>query len=528
MNQSLPTHAFFLPAPSAENSGVDFLGLRQANLDMMGDLIPATNNVTGYVRPFSLLCWIYWKFHELCERTGRSAPSSEDVRVFRERVEVLFTWGARIADAPGIPGKQASPPAGGKAVPLTFTEWKRVQTSTSLIAALWYGPASKTVTGLGFLEPVAPEFFRTVGHGITLAEALDNVLRSEPDLYGRLLDTLNFVEADEEDAASLWSLWGVATLTAAERQAFQQALYDSDAVGEYRTPLGQRSSTIALAMLHLSHCDTAASDEDIREGMYFSMSAEGVPYEVPAALDRAQRKWIILQVRQLQRYALETMLAWCEHMIIYERVHDTAALTESALARLADASFTLHLDEGIGRLIEGLDQEFSSMEDFVGRGRVDATFNPFAVMRNIRDAAAADDTSVIAQCLYGLFLCTAFAGCFADKTNIAAGGPARLSLYDLRRRLVALEDATLKQTIQFIIEALVISQHFATAVNRFDGQNQRLRLSIEEDGLIALVDKPWRPAITEDRLPTILSLAAECGLICRDGAEGYILAQGNT
>ena len=54
----------------------------------------------------------------------------------------------------------------------------------------------------------------------------------------------------------------------------------------------------------------------------------------------------------------------------------------------------------------------------------------------------------------------------------------------------------------------------------------RLRLSIEEDGLVALVDQPWRPAITENRLPIILSLAADCGLIWRDGDEGYVLAQG--
>jgi len=51
-------------------------------------------------------------------------------------------------------------------------------------------------------------------------------------------------------------------------------------------------------------------------------------------------------------------------------------------------------------------------------------------------------------------------------------------------------------------------------------------LSIEEDGLVALVDQPWRPAITENRLPIILSLAADCGLIWRDGDEGYVLAQG--
>lgn len=471
MNQTLPPHAFFLPAPSAENNGVDFLGLRQANLDMMADLIPATNNVTTYVRPFSLLCWIFWKFHELSQRTGRSATSSDDMRAFRERVEVLFTWGARLADAPGIPGKQADPPASGAAVPLTFKEWKRVQSSTSLIAALWYGPASKTVTGLGFLEPVASEFFRTVGMGTALAEALDGMLRVEPALYGPLLDTLDPVEAREEDARALWTLWGVSSLTELERIAFRRALYEDKAAGDYRSPLGRRSSTIALAMLHLAHCEVTASDDDIRKGMFFAATANGVPYEVPPAFDRARQKWIALQVRQLQRYALETMLSWCEHMIIYENVRDTTALTEAAAGKLSEASFPLVLDGSFGGLIEGLDKQFASLGDFVERGRVDAAFNPFAVMDDIAKAVAEVDSVVIAHCLYGLFLCAAFAGCFTDKPLIAAGGPPRLSLYDLRRRLTALGNVSLKQAIQFIIEALVISQHFATAVNRFDGQN---------------------------------------------------------
>ena len=74
----------------------------------------------------------------------------------------------------------------------------------------------------------------------------------------------------------------------------------------------------------------------------------------------------------------------------------------------------------------------------------------------------------------------------------------------------------LKQTIQFTLESMVLSQHFATAVNRFDGQNQRLRLSIEEDGLVFLAGKKaWEPTVTEDRLPTILALASDCGLIHR-------------
>jgi hypothetical protein len=72
-----------------------------------------------------------------------------------------------------------------------------------------------------------------------------------------------------------------------------------------------------------------------------------------------------------------------------------------------------------------------------------------------------------------------------------------------------------------VIEAMIISQHFATAVHRFDGQNQRLRLAIGDMGLESLVGEPWQPVVTEDRLSTLLSLAAESGIIGRTADERY-------
>ena len=177
---------------------------------MMADLISGTNNVTPYIRPFSILSWIFWKFHELCEREDCSiAPTSLDVRAFRERIEVLFTWGARDAEVPNIPGKQAEPPKTDDGqVELTFSAWGRVQSSTSLIAALWYGPASKTINGLGFLDPFRPEFYRTAGQGVALAQSLDRVLRGPP-VIARLLDKLGPVTANVEDARALWRSIGV-------------------------------------------------------------------------------------------------------------------------------------------------------------------------------------------------------------------------------------------------------------------------------------------------------------------------------
>ncbi|MGR3607835.1 MAG: hypothetical protein ACU0BN_03080, partial [Sulfitobacter sp.] len=107
-----------------------------------------------------------------------------------------------------------------------------------------------------------------------------------------------------------------------------------------------------------------------------------------------------------------------------------------------------------------------------------------------------------------------FAGCSEEKDGLVrAGGAARVSLSNLRLRLVSLGDVSIKSAFEYVLEALILSQHFATAVNRFDGQNQRLRLTIEETWLETLINSPLVPTVTEDRLPTLLSLAAQSGLI---------------
>lgn len=519
MNAHLPQSAFFLPPSSSENSGVDFLGLRQANLDMMATLIPGTNNVTSYIRPFSLLSWVYWKFYGLCERDGKDQPTSEDIRLFRERIEVLFTWGARLEDTPGIPGKRSAPPAAQDGnVELTFKAWKRVQSSTSLIAALWYGPASKTATGLGFLEPYRAGFFRATSKGVALANSLDDLLRANAPLYTRLLDTLVSVTATQDDVRVLWALWGPGSLTDAERKTFAEALFDQGAIGTYATFLGQRSSTIAIAQFQLSQAAAPLTAEQVRCGMYFSVLPDGASYDVPETLQTARRRWIVLQIRQLQRLALESLLSWCEARII-GGLHDTATLTAEAELLFKDESLGLDPHGTLAAMIAKLDAEVPTLDAFVARGHSDPLFSPFEMMDRINGYFKGKDERLAAISLYSLLLCASFAGCFTDneRAAITVGGAQRLSLFHLRKRLVALGGVSLKHAIQFILESMVLSQHFATAVNRFDGENQRLRLSIEEGGLVSLAGEPWQPTVTEDRLPTLLALMAECGLIGRVG-----------
>jgi hypothetical protein len=67
---------------------VDFLGLRQVNIDMMAGVLPGIN--VTWIRPFSVVSWIHWKFYELAAKQNISEPSGEQLRVWKEKVETLL------------------------------------------------------------------------------------------------------------------------------------------------------------------------------------------------------------------------------------------------------------------------------------------------------------------------------------------------------------------------------------------------------------------------------------------------------
>ena len=97
-----------------------------------------------------------------------------------------------------------------------------------------------------------------------------------------------------------------------------------------------------------------------------------------------RRNWIILQVRQLQRLALESLLSWCEQWII-GGLHDIARLTAEAEQLVRTELFDLNADDPLSAIVSELDTQISSFDQFVSRGRAAGLFSPFALMDQIRD-----------------------------------------------------------------------------------------------------------------------------------------------
>ena len=64
---------FFVDPVAPQNSGVDFLGLAAVGERLIGIALPGINNVTRYVRAYSMASWTAWKFDQLLGRAPRAS-----------------------------------------------------------------------------------------------------------------------------------------------------------------------------------------------------------------------------------------------------------------------------------------------------------------------------------------------------------------------------------------------------------------------------------------------------------------------
>lgn len=504
-----------------DRGGVDFLGMRQVNVDMMAGVFPGINNVTWWVRPFTLVSWLYWKFYHLAAREGTSEPTGDQLQIWRERVEVLFTWGHRLEGWQGLPGISFAPPKEG-VVPLSFSDWGRTAINTSLMAAVQYGPAAKTLDGLGFLEPCGGTFFRVCGEGIQLAEALDRCL-GPLDTSG-LLDTLKPRSAGPEQARKLFKGWSVGTTTQAEKRAFRRAFFAPDAAGQ-DSAVGRRSTTVQLILDLIRGSNRPLTVAEVRAGIFDRRPVSTSARIGADILSIGWLRWQVLQVRQLQRLALEALLSWFEVRLSFTDDRDTGRISAAALKAIKAKTDVIPDGATVDDLRGAFASASASMDAFRALAQGSSVWSPFQLMESIQKCVREQDDDVVPYALRALFICSRFTELLqptkAIRRELMLGSSERLSLVFVKDTIDRCGALTLAGFLQYLFENLILSQHFSVAARRFDGQTQRLRVSIEEEGLSFLADKPLAPFVTPDRLATALSLMADCGLLTLDGSGGY-------
>ena len=307
----MPIAPFFVKPYADAAGGVDYLGYRAVNLALMGEFFPSINNVTLSIRPYSLMAWTAWAFRKEKLAQGVQEAKRSEFTQFREKLEVLFGWSHQLNKAGvGLVGNAQLQPTEAGRVSLGFQAWNR---AVSWLDAVNYGPSLKVDNGLGFLVQVQPGVFAVTEAGERLAQALDASL-SCCDRYDELR-SLDLLSGSAELADSLYPYWKVSSPSRAEADAFREVFHAPQKVGE-QNRVGRRSAAIALILWALKKQEKPVTVAELRQ----YMTLHNVPVQSrdnsSETLLNAQGLWRVLQVRQAQRVAAESLFGWVEVKIL--------------------------------------------------------------------------------------------------------------------------------------------------------------------------------------------------------------------
>ena len=517
--EKIPSSPHLVPVFEPSLAGVDFLNLRQVNLDLMGECIPGIGNATRQVRAYSLICWVYWIYDKILEKNERPEANSEELIHFREKVESLYVWSHQLAGYSGIPGISAkAPPGNDGRVDLRFSAWKRSRANTSLEAAVQYGPSLLDLGGLGLLRKITFGIYACNPGGQKLAKALDDRLRECPE-YDFLTD-LSILSGTEEQARSLLPFWRFDETSVAEAHVFQSLLWNPQHVGE-NSNRGQRAGMIELLLHLLSTSRKPLNIDDIRQLLALPETwHEG---KLTGGMLRQSRSWLVLQLRQLQRFALESLMSWVEYQLLSNGHQTPDQLVGKAWSQYCesmDLQSTVSSRDALSRICEPI----SELEIFQTLISNDPEwFSPWNLCSQLAESVK-EGNNLLPNAFYSLLLlkqCQPFLE--ADELlsrHLERGGSARVSLAQWFRVVDRQMDRPCLELLDWTIKTLVISQHFAVGTQRFDGQKIRLRMILDQDGIEPLVRHPWRPRLTLDRLAALLSLLVCSGCV-KNNADTY-------
>lgn len=471
--------------------GVDPLGLRQINFDLMDKILPGLNNVANRLRPFVLMTWAWRRVRVIVERDGHGGATDEEMRDFVDRVEAIYSWSQFLVNTDaGIPGAQAlSDLLYGDIHTYLFDgkEWEKRRnlrrTSTGLISPLNYGPGLRS---MGWLIPVGPA-------GVFQPNpALDHMLDSFEQNFSEILahpafNNLGAVEVHRDDVRRWGTLWTLSDLTEAEKNAGFDRLAG---------PQADKLRREGMAMIKEAFDTLGSEDPDAKSLRQLIAEPPQRWLKLPDLHPRADA-WRRLQIRQVFRLSLEAMFYW-----ILQELTDRPLRTEELAQRFLEQT-ALSADQPASQWLS------AAAED-----------NAVQQLDRLDDALASSNRLIVPEQI-GRSLRFCLTAGRSEQWDRAEAFD-RLPLARVLKEADEWQDMTIKQFFGRVIEIWIIAQHAYWCVGRglADARSRgktllRLRIFMDEGGWILTPGANVNvvPAPTSDRLETAISLLKECGRI---------------
>ncbi|WP_134500634.1 hypothetical protein [Microvirga pakistanensis] len=506
-----------------DESGVDPIGLRQLNLDLMDATVPGINNVTVHVRPYAFMAWAWWKAGIVATENGEIQP--QKMRDLVMRYEAMYAWAHSLAEHPlrGVGVIRRYLPLKGSEEAFIFTgeKWETLKgRMTSLMAPTEYGPSIKALRWL------APSDGGTFRRSLEVESAVMAIEKIVAEHVPQSLLALKAPAATWEDVFPFAEYLHITKPTREERDAFRFLFYEAGAKPQAPREIQRRMATI-----------------DLLRGIF---SKEGYPIDLPTVRRRLATGWLpadwqdhksdiqtssvllsILQARQLQRLAIESMMMWVERSLATEvakaqPTEDLAAAADAA-AKKADPLVLATLR--VGEYMDAVEKLGAEV------GWPSAASDPetdvVGLMTRIYAAQRKDIFVLPGLCLRAFAVVRAVTKGVREMEIPEIVGKsldARLDRFPMgamSKRIDAVADKSLMYLWRDVIEHWIIAQHVHwSAVRGVDGK-KRLRIGLEGDGWIRVRPKPSSGFnATPDRLFTLLSLGTECGLFTSTEDKG--------
>lgn len=468
-----------LPQPG----GVDPLGLRQINFDLMDQVFPGINNVAWHIRPFTVVTWAWRRAAQIAKKQGKARVPVSTLKDFVDRIEVVFAWSQFLRDPDCIlPGRDVLAPLLHKAeYRFGGAEWERRRTaraySTSLSAPINYGPALKTFGWLQADLGGSGALVSTLAVRDALA-ALDEALM--PYLDHPVFSKFGAVRVSSADVAGWAEAWALDQPTEAEKRVMAETM----------TSEPRRRDGVALVVAAAKHRGAEPPTPDLRRTMC------GAPTNFhPPTLEDATKAWRTVQNRQAFRLALESLFYWVS-VQLKVRPATTATLAHRYLAEAGDA-------ETVGRWLEAVRTPTKGPADWVEE-----------LQRCVDDE---DHWGELPATIRG-----ALAACLAEAPESARMERSdRLPLARAAHEVSGWRNHPVIEFLIHVLDSWVFGQHVYWAVGRglADARARgrtilRLKVTLDEKGWALTPGAAVSaPRATADRLATMVNLAREADLL---------------
>jgi hypothetical protein len=524
-------------------TGDDPLGIAPTNERMFGAIFPGINNVVRYLRVYSALCWTVERIDTYLKKqdgklTVEQAREVSDNAL--EKMQLALLWRNQGLGYTQLAGLRREFPVHNRPVRLTFDSFGTNQ--ADLLDPGAYKPS--LTRGLGFLETDG-RTYRCTPAGKQLAAAFDAV--ASADNRYRWLSDVTALTTRRDDIFSIEAALSLARVSDDERSAFLAQFFPPKTEGGLDQLAQNRWLSIHLALRAVDLVCKARTAE--------GSSAVANEHDVRACMARARfgdRRldlnslstvhawWAVLQVRQLQRLALDVLFSVTETWLAQRRIQGTT-LSIDELAGEVGNGVTPQLGEPYQESVSALWDSFKEAQGehgtlYEAADEADAerrdldVFSHFQVLLDSNPGAHEELPGIATDAFMALVFCAVEAENLSVSNEHARDVLRRdldsCSLLSLHAFLQRDAFAAPALMVSKLVKHWVILRHFDVVTNR--GQRgaykNRFRFLVGDDGLERF--DPAAPlsgvSVGNDRLAHILMMCEQSGIL-RVNDYGYAL-----